>query len=1721
MKRLYSILSVVVLAVLALGAFGTVRGRAYGVGFGWSGVFTRVFANRTAPTVAPAPLPLVVNSTGDAGDAVPGDNLCQTATPGICTLRAAIEEANAVNDVDTINFLIPGVGVQTISPASALPLISQPITINGYTQTGASENTLAVGDNAVINIQLNGSGAGVGVDGLSITAGGCTVKGLAIYLFGGDGIQLATAGGNTIAGNFIGTDATGAGTTNGNTAEGVNISNVGTNTIGGSTTQARNVISDNGVGGVNISGASATGNIVQGNYIGTDRNGTADVGNTVDGVFVGGPSNTIGGTTATPGQGEGNVISGNGAGAVGSGVRVTANTNTVTGNLIGVAAGGTAALGNSNNGVFITTAANNTIGGIATNVRNIISSNTGAGVAINGAGATGNIVQGNYIGTDATGTLDRGNTTDGVRIDGGATVSTVGGLTATPGVPPGNVISGNASDGIEINSGTASPNNTVQGNLIGTTSSGTVLLRNDSNGVLINGSSNNSIGGATATARNIITGGTAGTADGVDIQDNASDNNVVAGNYIGTDISGTLDFGAGGDGVRLSGTGPDTNTIGGSATTPGTAPGNVISGNTGDGVEITASGTTGNLVQGNLIGTQSNGTSALANGANGVLITTTATGNTVGGSTTTPGTGLGNVISGNGTNGVLISGNADSNLVRGNIIGLQAGGAAALGNGTNGVHLTGVITCTIGGSTSDLRNVISANGTNGVLLNEGQTSISDNNTVAGNYIGTDITGAVDLGNTADGVQANGADVCTIGGLAATTGAPPGNVISGNNSDGVELTETSGDTNTFTIRGNFIGLKANGTEALPNTADGVGIRAGVTLVTVGGTASGSRNVISGNGSDGIEFGSGGHTIQGNFIGTQADGTSALGNTAHGVLGSPNTVTLTTVGGTAAGAANTMAFNGGDGVFISSGVNVSIRANSIFSNTGLGIDLGPDGVTPNDVKDVDTGANNLQNFPIITSANFNTQVIVGRLNSTPAQTFTIDFYKNPACDGTHGEGKTYLGSLVTGATDANGDVTFTFNSPTTFTSTDVITATATDTSSNTSEFSECAVATAVRLKSFAALNYADGVELNWESGFEINNLGYHVYRELNGKRSRVTPSIVAGSALTVGPGSRLTAGYSYVWFDPQGTADAVYSLEAIDLDGSSEWVGPVTPIVRPSTGRERKASKAERAMLLNEIGRERTHQNLSSITSWPATTNNSSGATEAVYTNDLKGSSAEPLETQQAIAAGKAMKIHVRKSGWYRVTQAELVAAGFDPTSDARMLQLFVEGEEVPIGLSTEGARLGANDTLEFYGEPLDTPTTDTRVYWLISGSSPGKRMIARRGKVKPVGLSEPVPVSFDMTVERKEKLVYFSSLINGDAENIFGSPIRTDPVNQTLPIRNLDLESVSQPRLEVALQGLTAGGHQVQLKVNGTPVGTAMFADREHSVTTLPISPSLLREGDNVVSLGSLNGQSDLSLIDWVRLTYPHQQKADTNMLRLTVPSGEAVRIDGFSSPAIRVMDVTDPNAPTQLSPLINRSGDKYSVKVQTTGIGDRKLLALTEDLLAHPASITANQPSDWTAATNGADMVIVTHSDFRQAIEPLVTLRQNQGLSVAVVDVEDIFDEFSYGAHTPIAIKNFLMAAANWSRKPSYLLLVGDSSWDPRRHLNGTENDFVPTKLIDTQAMETVSDDWFADLNETGVANIAIGRLPAGSAAEANLMVSKILAYEHERASECTSAEAR
>ena len=264
-----------------------------------------------------------VNSTEDHADANLEGDACDTGytvdrdgdgqeDEAECALRAAINQANYTSGADTIKFAIPGGGVKTIdvgeSGLGGLPAITDQVTIDGYTQPGASPNTKAVGNDAVLKVELNGAAVSGG-NGLDIIGTSSTVKGLVINRWRKAGIRIEGSGasGNKVTGNYIGTDD--SGTQALGNSYGVYLYEAPNNTIGGTTPAERNVISGNNGNGVYIEGSDATGNRITGNYLGTDKNGTAPLGNFSPGILINGPSNnTIGGALAE----AGNVISANG-----------------------------------------------------------------------------------------------------------------------------------------------------------------------------------------------------------------------------------------------------------------------------------------------------------------------------------------------------------------------------------------------------------------------------------------------------------------------------------------------------------------------------------------------------------------------------------------------------------------------------------------------------------------------------------------------------------------------------------------------------------------------------------------------------------------------------------------------------------------------------------------------------------------------------------------------------------------------------------------------------------------------------------------------------------------------------------------------------------------------------------------------------------------------------------------------------------------------------------------------------------------------------------------------------------------------------------------------------------------------------------------------------------------------------------------------------------------
>jgi titin len=604
------------------------------------------------------------------------------------------------------------------------------------------------------------------------------------------------------------------------------------------------------------------------------------------------------------------------------------------------------------------------------------------------------------------------------------------------------VISGNGYDGIQVHDADT-VGNLIEGNLIGTDASGSSALANAGNGVeVFQGGAGTTIGGTSAGARNIISGN---LEDGVTLRSGAT--SVLAqGNFIGTELSGSRALPNAGNGVNFY-LGARGNTVGGAIA----GARNVVSGNAEYGVSITDSATTGNVVSGNFVGTNAAGLSAVPNLMEGVVLLNSTSANTIGGTIA----GAGNVISGNGKNGIVLTDhNTSKNVVAGNRVGTDLSSTHAVGNAANGIVLSnGASDNTIGGISSAAGNVISANSYSGVGLYDEETS---GNVLQGNFIGTNPSGSRVLANGNNGVElTGGASNNTIGGTLSGAG----NVISNNPYAGIAIgnRQTSGNL----VQGNRIGTDPSGSVALPNE-EGIHFYDGTSQNTIGGSTAAARNVISGNTDNGVDLhdaGTSRNLIEGNYIGTNANATAGVPNRGDGVL-VVNLASANTIGGTVAGAGNTIAYNLGNGVAIGESrseslTGIAVIGNSLFANQQIGIDLVDDGVTANTHGAPHSGPNRLQHFPVLTSAVVSAGAVTveGTFQGASIAAVRVEFYVNPTSDRTgYGQGEFLLGATEI-TTDQTGNAKFirTFTTEMLVTAGEFLTATATDPFGDTSEFS----------------------------------------------------------------------------------------------------------------------------------------------------------------------------------------------------------------------------------------------------------------------------------------------------------------------------------------------------------------------------------------------------------------------------------------------------------------------------------------------------------------------------------------------------------------------------------------------------------------------------------------------------------------------------------------------
>lgn len=830
-------------------------------------------------------------------------------------------------------------------------------------------------------------------------------------------------------------------------------------------------------------------------------------------------------------------------------------------------------------------------------------------------------------------------------------------------------------------------------------------------------------------------------------------------------------------------------------------------------------------------------------------------------------------------------------------------------------------------------------------------------------------------------------------------------------------------------------------------------------------------------------------------------------------------------------------------------------------------------------------------------------------------------------------------------------------------------------------------------------AAGVLIQWHTNSAADNLGFNIYRLKAGQRVRINKEIIPGAVFAPDAPALLRGGYSYSWFDRGGGADSTYVIESVSLQGAAKLYEAIKPVVSKTIPGFAQTSQTRSAENSNATEAVNTFEKY-----YPAA---ESGLSSPVGTN----------EDQWAIAAQPALKISIKKDGWYRVTQPQMAAAGFNPTVDIRNLRLFVGASEVAMSTNQLTGTFGSGDYIEFYGRGLDTATADSRTYYLVAGTTPGKRVwgdlqldspiylpsptptalptpvssispppstpvaptpqdpllrdpifyswvqndvsglmdlnsptavikpeakendsrsanaqsagapaydysqavssaaysqpernareeqvaaadgrtedrnaapldsvtpnnnthkakaesarslrlpvptrnsrsrsravVTRAGKVRKRAVSKKrkraaraikqernhanltaaakdgfAPVNFNNVADRKDRTVYFVSLLNGDKENYFGTVIGynpANPVSQTISTPSPDLTAAAPARLEIALQGANLAFHQVSIEFNGVVVGSFSFFGRDpnsggHPVQVFDVPASQLHNGANTIRF-LLPGGGDSSIVDYVKLSYPHTFSADANLLRFDLRGTQSVKVDGFTTPSVRVIDYTNPLNVGAIKPVSEPSGSGFAITVPASDPPSKQprlLYAFPEGQFDSPASLSLNQASSLNLNSNAADFLILSNKDFIPAfsanVSPIntsfVAQRQSQGMVVKVVDIEDVYDEFSYGVHGPQAIRNFLShAATHWATRPRYIVLAGDASLDPRNYQGAGNFDLVPTKLVDATYNETASDDWLADFDDDGVADIPVGRLPFRTMADAKLVLSKILNF--------------
>lgn len=629
------------------------------------------------------------------------------------------------------------------------------------------------------------------------------------------------------------------------------------------------------------------------------------------------------------------------------------------------------------------------------------------------------------------------------------------------------------------------------------------------------------------------------------------------------------------------------------------------------------------------------------------------------------------------------------------------------------------------------------------------------------------------------------------------------------------------------------------------------------------------------------------------------------------------------------------------------------------------------------------------------------------------------------------------------------------------------------------SKTRIVSEVRLNDFRAEKYADAVEIVWKTAFESKVAGFRVWRENEGVREIVNADLVPASYLKTAKGTA-EFGDEYRIFDRAGTSNSFYWLEAVKGDGTSQWFGfysvatDASKMLKPAGAPELSNSEDE-----------------------PANKKTQSEKVEFKTANADSFKNLEtPVETQLLTGDSSALKIEVKRDGWYKIAAATLQQNGFNVQNSATW-KLYTDAVEQPMTVNSDGS-------IEFYGRAIDTLYSGTRIYWLSANGAAGRRVVKMTESYNPAAVESWTRV----TVERRDREMRASGVLNGDRENWYSGLVYDTGFTQTINVSRIATGSGQTATLFVDLQGIGWTIHQVKIFLNGVEVGqtTYNYTNRKEFSVTLPLASFV--EGDNTVLVRGAT-TSDMSFVESVRVSYPRRNVAANDSLNFQTPAGTALKLRGFTSADVRIFDLTDLlNIKEYDADTFLEADGTYSVSVSAAPTPRVMLAQGTGAPILTSSVVTKNFASDLKNTANGANFLIVAPRRSLKVFWGLKALRDAQGLNTRLVDIVDIYDEFNNGMKSAQALKDFFQyAKQNWVVKPNFVMLVGDASVDPRNFSGqgGDAADIVPTMLTDTWDMETVSDEMLVDFNGDFIGEMVIGRLPARTQDDMETMVNKIV----------------